>query len=183
MSRSHAGGSDRIVAEPGPVEGEDCDDCPDDDPEAAVYRIPDPRWSIGAVSALCPFHLAAIKREHASFWGRLVHESEYGDVEEHVEDGALVERADLPEELPHDGTIYRRFGLDDTGRAYFVAATNTGYELVETDSEFEVLETTLVARGRLLGLLDHVSDDVGWRGLASEWVDRAYAEDSGGEGA
>ena len=177
MSRSTRS-ADRIFAEPGPLDDEatNCDHCPTLDPEEGVYRVPDPNFGVGSVAALCPYHLSVLARDHATVWGRLKATDEYGDVERYRQQGALVERGDLPEELSHSGTLYQRFGLDETGRAYFICETGSGYRLIETDQEFDALESTTTSRGRLLGLLDHVEKHVGWRGLANEWVDRAFDE-------
>lgn len=180
-----ASGTGRIVAEPGPVDDGDvsCDHCPATVDREAVYRVPDPNYSVASVSALCEHHLAVLAREHPTVWGRLKNHDEYGDVLEYKRDGALVERGDLPEEIEHDDRLYQRFGVDEVGRAYFVVELGSGdYHLVETGHEFDVLEETHVPRGGLLGLLDHVEDRHGWRGLADGWVDRAYAE-SGGDDA
>lgn len=182
MSRHDAGGrSGRIVADPGPIdgEGEACDHCPERDPADAVYRVPDPSYGVASVSALCPFHLAVMRRRHPRTWGKLANHEDYHDVRVHVQEGALLERGDLPEEFEHDGARYQRFGLDEKGKAYFVVERAHDYHLVETDRHFEVVEDPAVPRGELLGLLDHVEEHVGWRWLSNEWVNRAYAEDGG----
>lgn len=185
MSRTD-GSSDRIVAQPGPIDGDerDCDHCPDGDAAGAVYRAPDPSYGIATVSALCAYHLAVLEREHPDLWQRLRRHEDYGDPEEFAADGGLVEMGDLQEELAHDGGHYQRFGLDERGRGYFVSEADDGsYHFVEVEGGHDVREDTRVPEGGLLELLDHVEGAVGWRGLVSEWVDRAYAEDDGGESA
>lgn len=184
MSRGAQSRSAGIPDEPGPV-GDDedvhCADCPLTNPEDAVFRVPDPRYSIATVTALCEYHLAALKREYPLRWRKIRDHPRIDGLEAAAKDHALVERDDVPDEISIDGEVYQRLGLDQLGRAYFVAETGWGWRVVETDERFDVQESTKVERGRLRGLLDHVDEQVGWRGLEGEWIDRAQAEVNGGE--
>lgn len=177
MSRGAQPASASILEEPGPIRDGDvpCHDCRAVDAEAGVYRVRDPRYSISTVVALCPYHLRAFASEEPLTWEWHRDHPEYGDPEAFAAgEEVLVERSDVPDELPIDGTLYERVGLDEAGRAYFAAEVGDGaWRVIETDEEFTVQESTRVERERLRGLLDHVEERVGWRGLEGEWIDRA----------
>lgn len=70
----------------------------------AVYRIPDPRYGIATTSALCPYHLAVLKREEPLAWRDLRRYPELPDPDDLVQEHVLVERDDVPEEIDIDNT-------------------------------------------------------------------------------
>lgn len=197
MSRPSEGReADRLVAGAGELDEEDadCDWCPTLNAREALWRLPDPRYDITAFSALCEYHLAVLKREHELHWRDLLEHPEFdgldGDRAEHV----LVESGDVPDEVPIDGTLYQRLGLDDLGQAYFVAELGGGdLRIVVTDERFDVQDATVVARGRLRAWIDRIGGRCGWRGIESDWLDRAdewddrvrslIDEDDGGDDA
>lgn len=189
--------ADRIVAAPGRLDGEeeaDCDWCPDANAQPALWRVPDPRYDMQAFSALCGYHLAVLKREHELHYRDLVEHPEFGGLDDDRDEHALVERDDVPEEIPIDGALYERLGLDGLGRGYFVAELGSSeFRIVVTDERFDVVDATVVARGRLRNWIDHIGSFCHWRGLEGEWIDRAdewdervrslVDEDDGGEQA
>lgn len=181
MSRAHSTG---IREHPGPADGAvPCADCPITRSNEAVYRVPDPRYAISTVSPLCAYHLTVLKREHPLAWRTLRDHPELPDPERYVQEHALVERADVADEIGIDGTRYERLGLDRLGRAYFITGEAIGYRVIETDERFEIHESTHVSSGRLLELFDHVRDAVGWRGLEDDWIERAQREARRGDRA
>lgn len=187
MSRpGESGHADRVLAGPGPIdgdEGESCNDCPLVDPNPAVYRVPDPRYDIATVTPLCEYHLAALKREFPMEWRDIRSHPEIEGLERATAENVLIEQDDVPDEISVDETLYRRLGLDEKGRAYFVTEIGSGdYRVLETDERFDILESAIVASGQLFEFFDRIRGQVGWRGLEDEWVDRAQAEFYGGDG-
>lgn len=173
------------VTSPGPI-GDDeraqCGNCPTGRANDAVFCVPDPRQS-GPVSVpLCAYHLAALRRSHPLQWRTIRQHPEVEGLEAATKGHALLERDDVPAEIGIDGTLYERLGLDELGRAHFVAETGQGaYRVIETNERFVIRESNLVAPEALAGLLDHVGEHVGWRSLEGGWVERAGAEAEGGD--
>ncbi len=181
MSRARSVG---VRRPPGPVEGDvPCADCPTDG-HSAVYRIPDPRFDISTTSALCPYHLAVIKREYPKLWADLRSHPQLPDPEEFIQRHALIERRDLPSTITVDGDQYDRLGLDRLGAGYYARECLDGQiRVLEVDHTFAVQESTLVRDDQLGALFDHVDRENGWRGIEDEWIDRVQARADGGESA
>lgn len=173
MSRSGPPREAIIPADPGPVDDDEelCEDCPDARPEPAVYRVPDIRSDLPLVTPLCAYHLRVLAHEEPMLWAELKQRSEVDGLEraaahEHV----LVDLADLPGELPYEGTLYERLGLDETGQAYFVAEAGTHAEVLQTDEQFDGGEPAEIPHEAFRGFLEHIDETAGWRGLESEWI-------------
>lgn len=173
-----------VTDDPGPVDdGVNCAACPLTDANEAAYRLPDPRFSVATVSALCTYHLAVVKREHPDRWATIRSHPEIDGLEAATADHALVELGDVAAEIEVDGEDYQRVGLDELGTAYFVRDVRPYYRVVETNEHYDVLNGARVElAGGLARLFDHIERRVGWRALESEWANRARAED-GGESA
>lgn len=174
MSRTDDG-SAIVPGAPGHIDGDEtaaCADCPPAPAgNAAVFRVPDPRTQQPTVVPLCSYHLRALQREAPLRWHELrehpaVDGLESAAANEHV----FVEFADLPDELPHAGSLYERLGLDEVGDAYFVTPTRDDVRVLRTDETLEDGEVTEIPQKELRGLLDHVDDRVGWRGIESGWI-------------
>lgn len=181
MGAKH-GRSAGITDDPGPIDDSaPCTACPLNDPNEAAYRLPDPRFSVATVSALCPYHLAVVKREHSDRWATIRSHPEISGLEAATAEHALVELVDVAPEIEVDGNEYQRVGLDELGTAHFVRDVGPYYRVVETNEQYDVLNGARVEpEGGLARLFDHVERRVGWRALESEWADRARAEEGGG---
>lgn len=178
VSRSRS--ADRIVAEPGPLDDEhaECDWCSPFNARDAVYRVPDPNYDIHALSALCEYHLAVLKREHELRWRDLLEHPDLHGLDEARAEHVLIERDDVPDEVPIDGTLYQRLGLDERGVAYFIVELGEdAVRVVQTDERFDILQSDRVRCGELRGFIDHIGTQFRWRGLESKWIDRADAWD------
>lgn len=169
--RAHSVG---VRETPGVVDDDrPCADCPDDG-NSAVYRVPDPRYSVATTAALCGYHLAVLKREHPKYWADLTRRPECADLEGHVPAHALVERADLPATITLEDTEYSRVGLDQLGSGYYAhQRVDAQLRVVAVDETYTIQSATRIPPAQFPAFLEYIETTRGWRGLEGEWLDFA----------
>ena len=175
MSLGHSVG---VREPPGRVDGGWCADCPSrleadhDLRRDAVYRVPDPRFSVATTTLLCPYHLARFANEHEDLWHRIRSHSGLSDPADVVQEPAFVTLRDVPTEIEIDGDRWHRLGLDEVGRAHFTRDHETGVSLIVTiDAEFDVLDRINLKHRPLTSWVSHVEDDVGWLSIDEQGGD------------
>ncbi len=128
--------------------------------------------------------MTVLKQERPESGERIQSHSRLHDLDACVQEHALVERSDLLESITVDGNQYGRLGLDRVSTGYYARdRPDSCLRIIAVDHAFLIQESTLVRKGRLGALFDHINHEVGSRGIENEWVDQAQAVASRGGSA